>query len=446
MSGLGVRSRLAGIAVVSAFPALSVSAPPVGAATGQPVMRVGTAAGPYKIVGLNPGTIAHMDLPAGNWAVFVTGEIDNTDVNTLHRHVVNCSLQLGSALQSTKVAPKWASSDSPNATFMLNVAAHLGVQRTVVLSCNVPAAATGVEKIRGVRMVAMQSQALTIQSQHTTYGNQAALSHIYHVSVPGPVKLDPTDAGNWRDIAHLYLPAGSWTMAASASITGHHNSIAQVHCRIITATSDYDETQTAVGGNGKFLQYANVSSQVDHTSAGSWAAAFQCYEDQPLNATVTGLRITAYRAQLMLHQDLSVNDTFPTEPSSVKPLVFGGWENGPVPFPAGAVPHAAAAQVLPAGHWVVMAKGELDHTGGLAIETVTCYLGSSPSASDTVKLVLDLHNYTAEIQPFTLEWHGTLSGFTYLAVNCKGPDGFVTAKWVKMTAYRAGTLKTVGLR
>ncbi len=49
------------------------------------------------------------------------------------------------------------------------------------------------------------------------------------------------------------------------------------------------------------------------------------------------------------------------------------------------------------------------------------------------------------LQPLTLMWSGGLSGPKAVTLGCATPSGSVNVWFVKMNAYRAGTLETVSI-
>src|SRR5262249_36330141 len=76
-----------------------------GSAAPEPidsVMQAGRAAGPYDIAGGSKATqVAHEKLAAGNWAVVVKAEIDNTVASATKQHPATCVLQLNGVTQRT---------------------------------------------------------------------------------------------------------------------------------------------------------------------------------------------------------------------------------------------------------------------------------------------------------------------------------------------------------
>jgi hypothetical protein len=342
------------------------------------------------------------------------------------------------------VDPGAAGDDGSKLPIALTVAAHRATPTRATLSCSAPGAATGTEVIRAIRFVAFQTTALSLGQgpSYTNYGNQSATSHVYQGHVAGPVHL--TNADQTYAVAHLTLPAGSWTVTVSATVAGTAFGYGQVLCEIVTG-HDYDQTREAVLYPTYYDDMVNVSQEVVRTVNSPWTATFQCSDHGSTpHDVLKDVRITAYRAQLVVNQDLGVDDTFPLEPATVRPLVMAGWNDGPVAVPSSAGFHTVADQVLPPGNWVVVAKGWVDNTG-VDQQSVTCRLGPVGTGDD-IDLVLSKAGIIDSLYPFSLMWHGTITAGSHVRLACRAPGGSVTANWVKLVAYRAGTLSIQKIR
>jgi hypothetical protein len=413
------------------------------AASTPPVMRVGKAAGPYPIAGGSTlKEVAHQTLPAGNWTVFLKAEIDNTSTSSLHLHPAQCELFVGNDAQGATVNPTWKPFDDSRQAIMLTVSGHLTATGRASLKCDAIGSATGVDTIRQIQMTAMKSTALSLGSlPYTNYGNQSSLSHVYQAHNTGQATL--TGANTFHQVVHMTLPAGDWAVTATATLYGSSGS-GVVTCQIVTG-SDFDQVKIPITPPGDVDDRANVMEQVDHVSGSAWQATLQCAADgNSVGAFLMDSMLTAYRAQTVLNQPVNGDDTYPSQPATVKPLVLGGWNDGPYALGANAAPAGVSDQMLQAGKWVVVAKGWLNHSS-TGIEHINCTLGTQLS-TDKLSLVLPASTTIDAVQPFTLMWSGSLSAKTKVGLRCSAPTGNLTVNFVKLNAYRAGTLTAVAIR
>jgi hypothetical protein len=101
---------------------------------------------------------------------------------------------------------------------------------------------------------------------------------------------------------------------------------------------------------------------------------------------------------------------------------------------------------LQAAKWVVVAKGYLDRDDNVeGLTTVRCRVGRAGSW-DRMALVLPPDIAGSDYQPFVMLWSGAFTARSIVALQCRVPaDASVKMKWLKLTAYRAGTLAAYSL-
>jgi hypothetical protein len=415
------------------------------AAPTAPVYQVGNAAGPYKIAGgTKPVQVAHEKLAAGNWAVIVKAEIDGTSTSATKLHPAACVLDLDGTTQRTSVSPSAAGTAGSRQAITLNVAAHLAASVSARLECNAPGSKTGVDTIRQIRFTAIKAVALTVGASGgppTDYGSQTAQTHLFHAR--GLTVKMPADS-TWYQSVQIVIPAFTdVAMTASATIAGAAGD-GQVTCEITTGF-DYDQVNLPIHHAGSFGDHVNVGLQVDHFQTDQdWTAQVICgVSSTAVGATVRNVRITVYRAIDLQNQNIASDDTYAQIKSWDSEPVLGGWNDGPVALATSPKPGHVADQILPAGRWVVVAKGWLDHVAAGA-ETVTCTLGGGTSI-DRITVVLGDAASVDHIRPVFLMWSGRLSAASAVILACATPTGSVNAWFVKLNAYKAGTLKSVSI-
>lgn len=423
--GLSVLALTAGATAILAGSAM--------AATGaNPPMRNGTRVGPVAI-GTSTTRVARLSLPAGNWTVLAKGVIRNKDTSKFTPHPVDCQLTLAGGLTDhAAMQPFGGANGSSRQAFLMTTAANLSGSTRATLSCSTNA--TGRIVADNVRMVAFRTGGLDLDldSGDTVHGDMNAATAVILHEVPGPLGIPDTE----NFIGSFNVPAGSWAVTAKATVRSKVNSVATTQCRLI-AGANYDTEKAGLTGLNIPADRQPIALEVVNTFAAPGAIQLKCQSSSANTADIDDIRIVAYKVSSLTNQHTS-NPYF--DPKSARPVVNAVWQDGPVAV--GKAYKKVAAMSLPAGHWIVVAKGWLGHpTSG--ISAATCQLLTSAS-SDTVKL--QLGSGTIEPQPFELIWAGNLTSRITVRLRCNASDGHGEARWVKLVAYQGSAIKALSLK
>lgn len=154
---------------------------------------------------------------------------------------------------------------------------------------------------------------------------------------------------------------------------------------------------------------------------------------------IRDIRLTAYRASGLRNQYLEFNNAF--APLSGKPIVNAGFDNAPPTLSGGPGYEYVASMSLPAGSWVMVAKAWLESSVAFGFDRVRCTLGDGTS-TDEAELYIPSPQTIDNVQPATLIWSGGGASGAVVTLSCHVANAGVNVKWLKMTAYKAGKLKS----
>lgn len=101
------------------------------------------------------------------------------------------------------------------------------------------------------------------------------------------------------------------------------------------------------------------------------------------------------------------------------------------------------SMTLPAGRFVVVTKGVLGRIMAVG-SSVTCRVGRGTSY-DRVGLHLARHGTIHDRQPFVIVWTGSFPEARKVSFQCRSSAGSVGVNYLRMFAYKAGTLTKVSL-
>lgn len=142
----------------------------------------------------------------------------------------------------------------------------------------------------------------------------------------------------------------------------------------------------------------------------------------------------------MLNKNLQVDPNFAAFPAGVKPVVDAGFVDGPIPITGDSNFHPMAGMSLQAGKWVLVVKAYLENTSSSDFPLVRCRVGPG-STWDIVELQLPSSGTIDRIQPLVLVWSGNFAARKKVILSCRTNGTGVNVNWIKMIAYRAGTLQ-----
>jgi len=246
-------------------------------------------------------------------------------------------------------------------------------------------------------------------------------------------------------VASITLPAGNWAITAKATVFETTASSATFSCSL-SSPGDLDRIRGAVNPAGHVADRLPITLEQVHQFGSSGNVDLNCASTDTGGATkIRDVRITAYKTTGLLNKNLQVDANFAAFEPGVKPVVDAGFVDGPIPITGDSNFHPMAGMSLPAGNWVLVVKAFLDDSTATGFRLVRCRVGAG-TKFDIVELQLPLNGTIDTLQPLVLTWFANLAQRTKVIFSCRVTGTDVNVDWVKMIAYKAGTLQTVHLR
>lgn len=428
---LQLRRGLGGLALTAG--ATAILAGSTMAATGaNPPMRFGARLGPVPI-GTASTAVGKLQLPAGNWTVMAKGVIRNKDTSKFALHPVDCQLTVpGGPTDDASMQPFGGTSGSSRQAFLMTTATSLAEPAKAYLTCSTNQAGKIVAE--NIRMTAFRTGALDLDlvGGDATFGDLGGPTAVMFHEIAGPIGIP----GTLGTVASIPVPAGSWAITAKATIQAPTNNNSSVQCKLL-ANGAYDIERAGVLGVNIPADRQPIALEVVNTFGAPGTAYLLCESSAGNVTKIDDIRIVAYKAGTLTNQHTS--DPY-FDPKPARPVVNSVWQDGPIAV--GKSYKKVAAMSIPAGHWVIVAKGYLTHAVS-GVTNASCQLLTS-ATNDVVKLQLGAG--VVEPQPFELIWAGNLTSRITVRLRCNAADGKGQVNWVKLIAYQGASIKTLSLK
>jgi len=408
-------------------------------------MKGGSANGPFPVVGgSHPAQVAHLAIGAGNWTVFAKGLLYNTTSEVLVSRPVRCVLAVAGAVSDIALAsPLGGGADSSREAFLLTLSVHQTSAGTASLRCAAPGSATGEIVVTWIHMAAFKTAGLSmgpLGESYQQFGNTAGPSQVYQVRSKVSVSLPEGAEG---PVASIILPAGNWAITAKATVIETSSSSSAVFSCSLSSPGDLDRIRGAVDLGGAVADRLPIALEQVHHFGASGSVVLNCATTLAGGTTkIRDIRITAYKTTGLVNKNLQVDPNFAAFGPGVKPVVDAGFVDGPIPITGDSSFHPMAGMSLQAGKWVIVVKAYLENTSATTFRLVRCRVGPG-SGWDIVELQLPSNGTIDKIQPLVLAWSGSFAARKKVIFSCRADGAGVTVNWIKMIAYKAGTLQTV---
>jgi hypothetical protein len=295
--------------------------------------------------------------------------------------------------------------------------------------------------VQWIRMVAFRTAGLSIAplgDPYQQFGNTTGASQVYQVRSKVSVGLPQGPEG---EVASITIPAGKWAITAKATVYETSADAALFSCSL-SSPGDLDRIRAVVDPVGLVADRLPIAlEQVHQFGVGGGNVVLNCASSNPGGSTkIRDVRITAYKTTGLLNKNLQVDPHFAAFEPGVKPVVDAGFVDGPIPITGDSNFHPMAGMSLAAGKWVLVAKAYLENTSATDFRLVRCRVGRG-STWDIVELQLPPSGTIDKIQPMVLVWSGSFAARAKVLFSCRTNGTGVNVNWIKMTAYRAGTLQ-----
>ena len=225
-------------------------------------------------------------------------------------------------------------------------------------------------------------------------------------------------------IASMTLPAGNWSITATATAIGTVG-VGRFECQLI-AGNEFYKSRTRPSGQG-VASYQPIVLLLAHHFAKKGTAALECYSDGWLgNVLMRDVHLTAVKVGQLIDNGATSGTGSPQTYYSQNPNLRGWTNNGY---------NLVQELRIPAGTWFVQAAawGVSTYDG----DRIDCSLQSSSATAD--QFFGDWEN--AQERNLSLEGVLTLAVPDDVMVNCKDTDGLWLIDGSAMTVMRVGTLK-----
>ncbi len=411
---------------------LAGGAPVVTAASGDPAVVTGGAAGPRPVHAGTLRTVASLALPAGRWWVTAKGVLESANpVGSDHRGVT-CRLVLGTHDDAIGAAPSATGQDGSRVPFLLTTAHALATAGKAKLRC-VGEGGTGTVNVKDIRITATRAGRLTVGEEGgSSVTSGSGTPRI--ITRQSNVRHDVPGVGSHVAISELSLPAGRWWIVAKAVLAAPSSWLYE--CRL-AAGGDIDDKQVGVSATGYGGDAMPVAMQVVHTFGSGGTATVSC--KGPFAFTATWVALAAIRVGTLTNRPLDGGSD--ATGGSGSPRVVSGWSDGPRTIARSASYQTVRSLSLPAGRWNVIGTLWVDDPlePEVPVRRVWCRLafGSDADASR----LRQTKNVTNNA-PMMLNVVHASSSPTPVRLRCRraGNAGTVVARFIKITAIRAATL------
>ena len=437
--------RIASAAVVVVTLCMTLG-PPALALAGRPlpppVVVAGHRTGPVDIHGGNTfGTIGTLHLPAGAWSVVAKALVVNTTGESLVVRLTTCRLKTGSDTDRVQLDPLGAGIDSSEQVVVLNVVHRFASAGLALLQCAADAT-TGDLQASFIRMSAVRAGRVSVETLGDGVSTTGSgIPRVISGHLAGPVTV--ANSSGVVTVGQLPVQPGPWFVSAKAFVQGAPPSGGGPFTCDLVAEGDFDRVQASADTAGHVADRTPIALTLVHVFASSGVVELKC---QSFSSTlqVRSIVITAIRAGQLTNAPLGGSGT--TTGTGI-PRIISGYDDGPIPVQGGTTPHSIGSMHVPTGAWLVVAKFYPDNTTSTGPLHLLCRLAAGADR-DQVDLVVSPNGTIDHVQPaaFMLTHRFGGSGGT-ISVNCAWPGstGDVQARFLKITAVKAGTLTTQAL-
>jgi len=225
-------------------------------------------------------------------------------------------------------------------------------------------------------------------------------------------------------IASVVVPAGNWSITATATAIGTVG-VGRFECQLI-AGNEFYKSRTRPSGQG-VASYEPIVLLLAHHFAKKGSAALECYSDGWLgNVLMRDIHLTAVQVGQLIHNGVTTGAGSPQTYYAQNPNERGWTNNG----------YNLVQQMrIPAGTWFVQAAawGFSPYDG----DRIDCNLKSSSTTAD--QSFGDWEN--AVERNISTEGVLTLSAPADVTLSCKDTDGLWLVFGSAMTVMNVGTVK-----